>query len=92
MARKILKLKIHGHVQGVGFRFEAMQKAQEFNIVGFAKNERDHTVYIEAQGERSNLEKFLHWCEHHGPKLSKVTRVEAKYSNELENYRSFRVK
>jgi acylphosphatase len=91
MARKLLKLRIHGHVQGVGFRFEAMRKAQDLFLVGFARNERNRTVYIEAQGERENLEKFLHWCEHHGPPLAKVTRVEAKYSNELENFQIFRV-
>ncbi len=92
MARKLLKIRIHGHVQGVGFRFEAMQKAQSLSLVGFAQNERDGTLYIEAQGEKESLEKFLHWCEHHGPHLAKVLRVVAKYSNDSKNYQNFRVK
>ncbi|MDI6778258.1 MAG: acylphosphatase [Patescibacteria group bacterium] len=90
MARKLLKIKIHGHVQGVGFRFEAMQKARELRLVGFARNERDHTVYIEAQGDRENLEKFLHWCEFHGPRFAEVTKVESKFTNDFKNYQTFR--
>lgn len=58
-------------------------------MTGFARNERDKTVYIEAQGARENIERFLHWLEHHGPPMAKVMRVEAKFSNELENYQSF---
>lgn len=87
---KLLKAKVHGEVQGVGFRFEAARYARELDLVGFARNERDHTVYIEAQGQNENVDRFLHWLEHHGPLLAKVTRVEAKFSNELEGYQSFR--
>ncbi len=83
-------MKIHGKVQGVGFRFEAMRKAKELRLAGFARNERDGTVYIEAQGDKENLEKFLHWCEHHGPLLAEIIGVETKYSNALRNYQSFR--
>ena len=86
---KLLKAKIHGEVQGVGFRFEAALKARELNLVGFARNERDGTVYIEVQGPSENVERFLHWLEHHGPPAAKITRMEAKFSNELENYQSF---
>ncbi|MDD5489982.1 MAG: acylphosphatase [Candidatus Moranbacteria bacterium] len=88
----LLKATIHGYVQGVGFRFEAMQKAQELHLVGYAKNESDRTVYLEAQGARENVEKFLHWLEHHGPPLARVTKVETKFSRELENYQEFSVK
>jgi acylphosphatase len=88
----LLKAKIHGHVQGVGFRFEAMRKAQELHLSGFARNERDKTVYVEAQGARENVEKFLHWLEHHGPPLAKIIRVETKFSRDLGNYQDFSVK
>ncbi|MFA5925852.1 MAG: acylphosphatase [Parcubacteria group bacterium] len=84
-------MKIYGKVQGVGFRFEAARKAKELNITGFARNEADHTVYIEAQGDRENLDKFLHWCEFHAPSLAKVTRIESKFSNDLENYQTFKI-
>ena len=88
----LLKAKIHGRVQGVGFRFEALRKAKELGLAGFARNERDKTVYIEAQGARENVEKFLHWLERHGPPFARVTKVEAKFSRDLENYQDFSVK
>jgi acylphosphatase len=90
MARKLLKIKVYGHVQGVGFRFNAMRKARELHLTGFARNERDGTVYIEAQGDRENLEIFLDWCEFHGPPLAKVIKVDSKFTNELENYQFFK--
>lgn len=90
MARKLLKMKIHGHVQGVGFRFEAARKAKELNLVGFARNEPDRTVWIEAQGDRENLEKFLHWTRFHGPFRAKVAKVDSEFSNYLKNYQTFK--
>ena len=88
---KLLKIKVHGHVQGVGFRYEAMRKAQDLNLVGFARNESDHTVYIEAQGDSAHLAEFLHWCTHHGPSESKIERVESSYANEPKNFGSFKI-
>ncbi len=87
----MLKIRVHGRVQGVGFRYEAEKKAKSLGLTGFARNERDHTLYIEAQGEREYLEKFLHWCTHHGPPGARITRVESKYSNDLENYQAFEI-
>ena len=88
----LLKATIHGEVQGVGFRFQTMKKAQELHLTGFVRNEGYRTVYVEAQGARENVEKFLHWLEHHGPPMAKVTKVEAKFSRDLENYQEFSVK
>lgn len=91
MTRKLLKLKIHGQVQGVFFRAETKRKADELGLAGFVRNEPDGTVYVEAQGEEKNLRKFLKWCEHHGPPLAEVIRVEAKYSNVLKNCQDFKI-
>jgi len=88
---KLLKAKIHGHVQGVGFRFEAMRKARELALVGFVRNEHDRTVYVEAQGPEENLREFLHWLEHHGPAGAEVRKVETKFSRDLKNFGSFKV-
>ncbi len=59
---KHLNIKIHGQVQGVFFRDSAKQAADKLGIKGFAKNEADGTVYIEAEGEEAGLGKFLEWC------------------------------
>ncbi|MBI2013179.1 MAG: acylphosphatase [Candidatus Colwellbacteria bacterium] len=47
---KHLNIKIYGRVQGVFFRDSVKRKAEEWGIKGFARNEADGPVYIEAEG------------------------------------------
>lgn len=81
-------IRIHGRVQGVFFRHSAREKARELNITGFARNEADGSVYIEAEGEESTLERFIAWC-CVGPELAEVERIEVLYSNELKHFTDF---
>lgn len=85
---KHLNIKISGRVQGVLFRANAKKKAEELQITGFARNEPDGTVYIEAEEEKENLEKFLKWC-HRGPLIAHVEKVEAETVAEVKNFGSF---
>ena len=39
-----------GRVQGVGFRFTALQVAREFEVAGYVENLYDGRVCIEAEG------------------------------------------
>ena len=80
-----LKIKIYGKAQGVFFRHSAKKKAEELEISGLARNEEDGTVYIEAQGEKENLEKFIKWCRV-GPAPASVEKVEFEYSKETKNF------
>jgi acylphosphatase len=52
---------IAGRVQGVGFRYFALHKADEINIFGWVKNTIDGNVELEASGESENLELFIDW-------------------------------
>ena len=63
-----------GKVQGVFFRASTKEKAEELGITGFVRNERDGSVYIEAQGEEDVLEDFLHWCKR-GPQHARVDAI-----------------
>lgn len=85
---KHLVIKISGRVQGVGFRTSAKIKAMELGIFGFARNEPDETVYIEAEGEKEDLEKFLDWCKK-GPFFGRVNKVEYEYDSKLINFKNF---
>jgi acylphosphatase len=69
---KHYNLRIHGRVQGVGYRFSARNMAKNWGIKGFVRNEPDGSVYIEAEGEEKNLVMFLAWCKK-GPSMSYVT-------------------
>lgn len=72
---KHLNIRISGGVQGVFFRASTCEKAQEFNIKGFVRNESDGSIYIEAEGEEKKLTQFLNWC-HRGSPLARVDKVE----------------
>ena len=67
-------IRINGRVQGVGFRFSARNIAKAYGIKGFVRNEPDGSVYIEAEGEEENMNRFIIWCRK-GPAMSYVTDV-----------------
>jgi acylphosphatase len=69
-----LSITVSGRVQGVGFRFSAVRKAEELNIKGFVQNKSNGTVYIEVEGESADLNKFVEWC-HEGPGTGLVDHV-----------------
>ncbi len=81
------KIKVFGRVQGVSFRDAASKEAERLGVSGFARNEPDGTVYIEAEGEDGSLEEFILWC-WHGPPASGVERVEVS-ADKPAGFRSF---
>ncbi len=74
MSRRVA-LRIAGRVQGVFFRWSAKELADRLGIDGFARNEADGTVAIEAGGEDGAVERFVAWCRK-GPELARVERVD----------------
>lgn len=50
---------VHGHVQGVGFRWWTRCRALEMGLVGSASNLRDGRVEIIAEGPRVDCERLL---------------------------------
>lgn len=85
--RKHFNIKIYGLVQGVFFRATARETAEKLNITGFAQNQSDGTVYIEAEGEKDDLDKFVKWC-HVGPPAAWVDRA-VTTQDKLKNFSKF---
>ncbi len=48
-----------GQVQGVGFRYTACRLAANFKVVGFVKNLHDGRVKLVAEGEPSEIDRFV---------------------------------
>jgi acylphosphatase len=48
-----------GHVQGVGFRYTALQIAKEFEVAGFVRNLADGRVHLEAEGRATEVARFV---------------------------------
>jgi len=53
------RIYLSGQVQGVGLRYRARHAADMCHITGYAKNNIDGTVEIEAQGEPEDINRFL---------------------------------
>lgn len=86
---KHVKLRIRGKVQGVFYRASAKQKADEFGVKGFVKNEKDGSVYLEAEAEESVLYKYIKWC-NMGPPGANVDAVEIEEGNTV-NFKIFEI-
>ncbi len=84
-----LNIRVTGRVQGVFFRATAMDKALDQSITGFVRNEADGSVFIEAEGTRDDMERFLGWCRK-GPQFAKVDVVDIAESP-LCNYSKFEI-
>jgi acylphosphatase len=50
---------VHGHVQGVGFRWWTRSRALELGLVGSARNLPDGRVVVVAEGEHHPCELLL---------------------------------
>jgi acylphosphatase len=89
MQKILYRIYVRGLVQGVGFRWNAATEARLLGITGFVRNMPDGSVYIEAEGSRDKLEKFLKWCRK-GPAFSAVESVETESADPV-NYSEFRI-
>ncbi len=50
---------VHGHVQGVGFRWWTRSRALELGLTGYAGNQPDGRVLVVAQGSRQACQQLL---------------------------------
>jgi acylphosphatase len=66
---------VHGRVQGVGFRWFAVDRARALDLAGWVRNEPDGTVSGEAAGDFSRLEALREILER-GPSSARVSRLD----------------
>jgi len=74
---KRLKINVYGRVQGVYYRASTERYCREHSISGFVRNEKDGSVYLEAESDESRLEQLLLWLKK-GPPMAKVTEVRSE--------------
>jgi acylphosphatase len=82
---------VSGWVQGVGFRYFARARAMVLGIKGYVRNLRSGQVEIVAEGQKSDLESFVHYLRR-GPELSRVTDVKIREQPYSGRYHNFRVR
>ncbi len=83
-----LHVFVSGKVQGVYFRQNTAQKAQELNVFGWVRNLKDGRVEAVFEGEKESVHKMVNWCSN-GPKDAAVVNMEVTdedYVNEFSNF------
>ena len=68
------RLRIHGDVQGVGFRYSLHREALRLGLTGWVRNRRDGTVEAVVAGTASAVEAIIAWS-HRGPPSARVESV-----------------
>jgi len=87
---RTVSIKVIGKVQGVGFRFYTQKTAREMGVYGFVKNERDGSVYIEAEAPDNIMETFLQWVKT-GPEWARVNEMNVQ-DIPLQDFKEFSIR
>ncbi|MCE9499210.1 MAG: acylphosphatase [Leptospira sp.] len=86
-----VRIVVEGKVQGVGFRYFVLQKAQELRLRGFTMNLPTGEVETVAEGDKiflEDLEKSIR----QGPRGSTITNVTVQWQKPWGGYRTFEIK
>ena len=81
---------VRGRVQMVMYRDFATRNARSLGLVGYAKNLKDGTVEVVAQGPQEKLEALLARL-HKGSLLSRVDGVESSWREPAQAFGDFRI-
>lgn len=76
-----------GRVQGVGFRYQTLQVAKEFEVAGFVQNLPDGRVQLEVEGDSAEVSAFVAAVEErmHGY-IRKTERHSARRSPQFQGF------
>ncbi|MDD4858560.1 MAG: acylphosphatase [Candidatus Krumholzibacteria bacterium] len=88
---KRVRIIVRGIVQGVGFRFFAMQLARDYGLAGWVRNLDDGSVEVEAEGEELIVNSFIKDLGI-GPRSSEVTAVDVQPLQPGQDRTRFRVR
>jgi acylphosphatase len=75
-ARRSVRLRVRGRVQGVGYRYFTLRRARELDLGGWVRNLPDGSVEVEAWGGEAEIGR-LRRALAQGPAGARVTAVEA---------------
>jgi acylphosphatase len=84
-------LVVRGRVQGVGFRYFVLRRAESLGLAGWVRNRPDGAVEAEAEGPRTALERLIE-AVGNGPSGARVVAVDREWSERVALHRGFRVR
>lgn len=84
-------LRIHGKVQGVGYRFFATRVARRLGLKGNISNLRDGSVEAVVEGESKAIDDWIRELKE-GPRYAEVTSIDQETKPFSGQYGDFDVK
>jgi acylphosphatase len=84
-------LLISGRVQGVAFRYYAVNNAQNLGIRGWVRNCWDDRVEMVAEGEKDKIKELIDWC-YQGPRSAVVEKVDIKWEEYKGEFSTFGIR
>lgn len=91
MAKELRHIRIHGKVQGVGYRFFATRVARRLGLKGWIRNNRDGSVEAQVEGEKQTIDEWLEELKE-GPRYAEVVKVEQESKDYTGRLGDFDVK
>ena len=88
--RRTVRVRLEGHVQGVGFRWFVEREAHILGIAGWVRNNSDGSVEVMAQGTAAQIA-GLRSRLREGPRASRVDDVEEFEAQAKPGVSSFRI-
>ncbi|MCX6640587.1 MAG: acylphosphatase [bacterium] len=82
------RIRVSGRVQGVGFRYFAMNWAEKLGLCGWVRNNWDGSVESEVEGDRSAVEEYINQIKI-GPRWGHVSKADVEYKTYQGDYRQF---
>jgi acylphosphatase len=73
--KELRVLRIHGKVQGVGYRFFATRVARRLGLKGTIQNQRDGSVEAMVEGEKQAIDEWIEELKE-GPRYAEVVKID----------------
>jgi acylphosphatase len=86
-----IHIVVEGRVQGVGFRYFVLERAQELGLTGWVRNTYEGHVEVLAEGKKPVLDKFLELCRR-GPRAAYVTGIDFEWGTSTGELSAFSVR
>ena len=81
-------MQLKGTVQGVNLRHLIRLQALQYHLIGWALNEPDGTVKLEAEGERQSLQQLYDWLLQ-SPGKAVIIDIDMNWLTPLRNETAF---
>ncbi len=79
---------ISGRVQGVFFRMETKQAADQLGVFGWVRNQQDGTVEAVFEADRDQVDAIVDWCRKGPPRadVADVTMIWEDYTGDFNRF------